>query len=288
MKLLRRLAVVLVVLIGLRIVIPLGTSWAHYRSTPGFREWVSEQPVGDDVWRAAVPTGEELSRGVPWSSHDDPQGERSGRWTPAISVHHGDELLMELELGVSYASREVEGGNEAFEGLAVSVTRSQLDPDFHGIAVLSVEGLSGYADGVPGTGRAEGPRVQLDAFALAGPGPLEVLVQEVAALDAAPPPLSGSFGDGYLTAWRYLTGIPYSNGRPPEEGLAYQARTTFTPTWSSTTTGAVTQWHFAGNSQQYSAKLAGEQSVKSPLNEQASFSISAHRDVHFTWQGEVW
>jgi len=157
------------------------------------------------------------------------------------------------------------------------------------MSLLSVEDLSAYTGGAPVTGRAEGPRVQLDVFALAGPGPLEVVVQEVAPDAAAPALLSeGSFGDGYLTPLRLLTGIPYSSDRPPEEGLAYQARTRFTPTWSGTNNGALGEWHFAGTSQQYSAKLAGKQSVRTPLHEQASLSTSAHRDVRFTWQGEVW
>ena len=303
MKILLRFGVVLAVLCILRIALPLGVAWGHYRSTPGFREWVHEHPAGDDVWRSTVPAGTVLAREMPWRSSEGPPGDRRGQWAPVITVLHGDEVLLDLELDVSIESREVEDWSEldvpseAFEALAVSVLRASLDPDFHAVAVLSVEGLSRYADGPPGVGLRQGPRLQLDVFALSGPGEVELIVQEVP--EGGPGDAPSLLGDADLGEQRMpllymLLGIAFPTDDAPEEGLAYQVRTTFSPSWTRVeggrSGGGMGAWKFAGTSRQYSAKLNGEQSVRSPFGQPGHFSssTSAHVQAVYTWQDEVW
>ena len=154
--------------------------------------------------------------------------------------------MLDLELDVSYESRKVEDWeerevpSEAFEALNLSVFRSQLDPDFHAVAVLSVQGLSRYADGPPETGKPQGPSLQLDVFALSGPGDLEFVIQDVEG--AGPGTGQSLLGDddfsdigfGFLEV---LFGIAFSMSDPPEEGLAYHARATFFPWWTRTASG---------------------------------------------------
>lgn len=300
-KVLLRSVLALLALAGLLGVGTVGALWVRHATTTPFREWVRAHPVADEVWRAAAPKGAVVGRGAPWRSAEGAPGERRGQWRPRVTVQHGEEVLLDLELDVAIESREVadwrERGvpSEAFEALAVTVRRAELDPDFHAVARLSVVGLSRYADGPPASGSPQGPTLQLDVFALAGPGEVEVLVQEVEDAAGLDRPLLGdgdwSAAGASLLAMVANTLLAWE--RPPEDGVAYQVRCGFFPTWSRTEGGAtgagVGPWRLAGTTRLYSALLRGEQSARSPFDPEDHFgwSTSAHMTFRYTWQGEV-
>lgn len=282
-----------------------GTTWAHYSSTPGFREWARSHPAGDEVWQSRAPAGEVIARELPWRSNEGPASERRGQWRPHVTIEHGDEVLLDLELDVSIESCEVvdweERGvpSEAFEAISVSTRRSQLDADFHAVAVLTLNGFSRFEAGEPEPVRPQGPEIDLDVFVLSGSGDVEVFVQdfEVGTASQNPPLLDGGHfeqpGPWPLSSLGVLRDVVFADD-PPAEGIAYQVRTRFYANWTKTqggsTSGGVGTWKFAGTTGLYSARLSGVQATRTPMStpDHFSFSTSADSARFFTWNNQVW
>lgn len=285
--------------LGVLVLAGAGRVWAHYRATPGFDAWLRERPVQDAVWRAAVPRGVELARGARWRSDDGPARARFGQWRSRTTISHGTRTLLDLEVEVRVESRAVADAgargvpSEAFEGLEVFVTVRGLDPDVHGVAVLSLVDFERNAAPEP----PQGPRMQLDVFALAGPGTVELVVQDVAGasggldaalLDERAFPGASAWVTGEVLA-RFL-----SLEDPPEEGLAWQTRCAFTPTWTAIeggTQGAALHEHaFAATTAMYSAHLRSIHAVRSPFAPADRFGPTTTDEVRrdYRWNGEVW
>ena len=298
-----RVALVLIGLGVLRFVLPIGVAFAHYRFTPEFREWVSSHPADDSIWRANVPGGVEVSRELPWRSSDSKASDRHGRWVPRVEVRHGDEILVDLELDVSYESREVEdwaeqdSPSEAFVALEVSVKQLTLDPDFHAIAVLSFQKLD-QNDGELREGlQRQGPAVQLDVFALSGPGELQVVIQDVPSIGSGPGNemiAGGQFTERRFGAVRTIIGLVHPLGDPPEEGIAYQARTRLFPSWTKNAGGSGGACHgpikFGVSSEQYSVHLKCSQATREPYAPADHFAFKNSSEVQTRWErnGQVW
>lgn len=279
-----------------------GTVWAHYRSTPTFREWARATPVDDAVWRAHVPAGVELGHGTRWRSDDGPARERAGQWRARFTAKHGDERLLDLEIEVRVESREVDGWlergvpSEAFEGLEAFVIDRGHDPDFHGVAVLTLLDLTAYADRDRLPEMTQGPSMQLDVFALSGPGDVELVVQEVPWTTSGRegPWLDGRQFDGasgFVEACLQTLALP----DPPEGGLAYQARAGITPNWSRNGQGGSQSASrppsgFATNAQVYSTNLELMQAYRMPFDPPDHFGLTATLKASraFVWNGEVW
>jgi hypothetical protein len=270
-----------------------GTVWAHYRSTPTFREWARAKPVDEALWRRHVPAGVELWRGTSWRSDDGPARQRFGQWRARFTVEHGDELLLDLEVEVRVESREVEDSlargvpSEAFEGLDVFLVQRGRDPDFHAVAVLTLHESA----------HPQGPELQLDVFALAGPGDVDLVVQDARG--------GGSNGPDAL-----LIGRPFAEPSPlggfdvlaqmlsledpPAQGLVYQARTRMHLSWNwqdgQGSTGGFGNTYLRATSRLYSASLKIVQAVRPPFDPPDHFSISRTHSISrsYSWNGEVW
>lgn len=288
-----RALVAVLVGLGLLSLAGAGTVWAHYRSTPTFREWARAKPVDEALWRRHVPLGAELGRGATWRSDDGPARERFGQWRTRFTAQHGDEVLLDLEVEVRVESREVEdslargGPSEAFEGLEVFVVDRGHDPDFHGVAVLTLRE----------TARPQGPELQLDVFALAGAGDVELIVQDFRQ--------EGSTGPGALLGGRPfaepspLGGLDVlaqmlSLEDPPSEGLAYQARMRLHLIWNwrngQGSSAGFGDTYLAATSRLYSASLKVLEAVRSPFDPSDHFSISRTHALSrtYTWNDAVW
>jgi hypothetical protein len=298
-----RARIALLLALGLALLAGAARVRAHYRSTPGFRAWARATPVEDSLWRAHVPAGVELGRGASWRSDAGPPRSRFGQWRARTTVAHGGELLLDLEVEVRVESREVadwrERGvpSEAFEGLAAFVVERGRDPDFHGVAVLTLFDLSAHPAGAPVDARPPGPDVQLDVFALAGPGEVELVVQEIAGGDArGDPPLLGDREFARRSAWGAVEVMAQllSLEDPPAEGIAYQARTWFHSSWSQVEGGAQGagrgNQYFAATTRLYSARLEAIHAFRSPFDPPDRFGLSTTASVarSFKWNGDVW
>ena len=279
--------------LGLLLLAGGGTVWRHYRSTPTFREWVRATPVDEAVWRAHAPAGVELGRGPRWRSDDGPARERFGQWRARFTARHGAELLLDLEVEVRVESREVADSlalgvpSEAFEGLEAFVVDRGHDPDFHGVAVLTLRDSSW----------PQGPELQLDVFALAGAGAVELVVQDVSRADStsscpvldgrpfvAPSPLGG------IDVLMQMLALE----DPPAEGLAYQARMRLSLNWNwQNGQGSLAGFGnttLAATTRLYSADLGLVQAVRAPFEPADHFSLSVSHDLarNYQWNGEVW
>jgi len=277
--------------------------WAHYRSTPTFRAWARATPVDEALWRAHVPAGVELGRGESWRSNAGPPRGRFGQWRSRSTFEHGDEVLLDLEVEVRVESREVEDWNargvpsEAFQGLAVSLVNRGQDPDFHGVAVLTLHDFAAYSDDGDLPAMTQGPRMRLDVFALAGPGPVQVVVQQVSrdGQDRRPPLLGNrefarpSFWIAGSVMAQFL-----SLADAPPEGIAYQSRCTVYPGWTRTEGGANAagrgNQHFAATTRLYSAEMQAIHAFRSPFDDPDRFGFSTTDTVarNYAWNGEVW
>ncbi|HVS17260.1 MAG TPA: hypothetical protein VMT18_01580 [Planctomycetota bacterium] len=289
--------------LGLAMLAGGGTVWAHYRSTPTFREWARATPVGEDVWRAHVPAGVELGRGESWRSDAGPPRERFGQWRSRSTFEHGDEVLLDLEVEVRVECREVEDWSErgvpseAFEGLEVFLTERGRDPDFHGVAVLTLHEFSAYADGADLPALTQGPRMQLDVFALAGPGPVGVIVQQVSrdGQDRNAPLLGDAefARRSFWIAGSVMAQFLSLEDAPPR-GIAYQSRCTAFPSWTrnegGASSGGMGNQHFAGTTRLYSARMQAIHAFRSPFDEPDRFALSTTDEVsrNYQWNGEVW
>ena len=316
MKWLFRIAVLTVVLVLARTALGLVVSKAHYDSTPTFREWVQTRAVAGEPWRRSVPLGEELANRLPWSTagpeHAAEERADARVWSPHLRIKHGEELLLEIELEVVFdtiANREPKaiealpkafetpteafetpteatGGFEAlFEALTVRARTSFVDPEFHAVVVLSVAEPPVAAAGTLGLRPgALFPSVRVDAFALAGPGELEFIVQSWPT-GTSPTADVELFGEGSFASFgwdwvgRILFGLPCSLEGPPAKGLVY---TLGVACYAGNGLG---NWTLRGSSEQYSIELLGEQSLKKPGG---SLTKSVNRHVNWTWQEQTW
>ncbi len=289
--------------LGLLSLAAAGTVWAHYRTTPTFREWVRAKPVDEALWRRHVPAGVELGRGKSWRSDDGPARERFGQWRTRFTVERGDELLIDLEVEIRVESREIEDSlargvpSEAFEGLEAFLVERVRDPDFHAVAVLTLHDLFAYTSGDDPPSMPQGPKIQIDVFALAGPGEVELIVQDLGRESAtssvemlggtpfAEPSLLG----GVDVLMQFL-----SFEDPPEQGLAYQARTSVHSTWNWQDgrggPGGIGNSSLRASSRLYSASMKVSQAVRAPFETPEHFSFSTSESVSrsYAWNGVVW
>ena len=108
MKTVFRVLAVLGALALLRLALPLGLAWVHYLSTPDFRDWAETHPSGDSLWREVIPEGVLIAEGLPWESHPIDRGAepRTGALAASVEMWHGDEILLDLDLLISYRSQE--------------------------------------------------------------------------------------------------------------------------------------------------------------------------------------
>lgn len=285
--------------LGLSILAGAGTVWAHYRSTPTFREWARARPVDEALWRSHVPAGVELSRGTSWRSDDGPARERFGQWRARFTAQHGDELLLDLEVEVRVESRAVEDSlargvpSEAFEGLEAFLVEHGRDPDFHAVAVLTLHDLSAFTTGGDLPGLKQGPRMQLDVFALAGAGDVELVVQEVSwTASGREGPLLG--GRDFSDVAAGIVPVLDLFADPPSEGLAYQARAKVYPTWSQVQGGSRGASRgpkkLAATTRLYSAGMKAIHAFRAPFDPRDHFGVSTsiENSLDLRWNGEVW
>lgn len=182
--------------------------------------------------------------------------------------------------------------SEAFEGLRVDVKHVSLDPDFHAVAVVSIQDLDKH-DGVYRDGVArQGPSLQLDVVALSGPGDLRVVIQDVKS--SGPGVVGAGFYLSNFGLFRLLLGIVHPTDDPPEEGLAYHVRTYFTPSWTQVEGGSSGPGFrtpsFSATSHQYSVSFSLERAVHNPYDSPDFFGMSFTSKVSskFSWNGDVW
>lgn len=294
-----RILIVIGLLAMARLTMPLVFGWAHFENTPSFREWTSQHPVDESVWRAVVPEGSPLGDGLPWRSSPGEDGGRFGQWLPLFELRHGEELIAELAFDISVELREITDWatrgtrSEAFEAVRASLVRQTLDPDFHAVAVLTVQPVREDDDGVPHV-----PRMQLDVFVLAGPGGLQWKGQM--AEGGLPSRGERLLGDGPadFTAeeigWRAVLGFVHSVDEPPPEGLAYHARAALMPDWTSVGNGhsgaGISPWEISVTTEQYSFDMRCEQGTSAPWTDPdvVTMSTSVSLEKTYRWNGEVW
>ena len=279
---------ILLVLIGLgllRFVLPLGLAARYYSSTPSLREWVREHPAGDALW---APWSSDIVQRTSLPTAPSPGGpDRFGAWRPTVTIKHGDEVLLDLALELRFGATEVEDwlqrgvASERYDEVAVHATRAVIDRDFHGIVLVSYSRNGGFVS-----------QSALDVFLLAGPGEVDLILQERQSENRG---LGKSFSVSSLGSWlarRFAFGFLHPPEDPPDEGIAHHAHSNFYPNWTRTANGSggagYGLWEFSTTSLAYSVEIEAKSEGHAPFSLGGSFSTSSQMKTEYKFNGRVW
>lgn len=301
MHILRKLAIVAIVLFVLRLVLGLSLAAYHYSTTATFDEYIQTTPVTDKYvsqqvdLTAAISEGElwQVGKSAPqdWKNHTDVYlaGHKA-----EFEINHGEDALLKLDLQVEYVLDQANSDHLGFQWstptfLPAVNTRALV------LVWIDDAGLA------VGESTASQGTAKVDVFLFSGGGLSKVFYlnaadRNIAYQDSAfglpqtPPNLEPS-GLPSFPFWRVLTGIVHQFGDPPTEGLVLYCRTGFEFSWlkksnGNDSSGGIAQPSSASNSDEYSREFNLRVSTSMDRSEGLSTTFKV---VHSsTWNDQVW
>lgn len=278
-RILKRLLLAFGVLVGLfvlRLVVGLGSAYAHYNSTPDFETFVASRPVSQVDLESWLPPGEVLARDTAWSiGVPETEDSQALHATFEVTMEHGAEQLLKASVEVAMVMDPETYASLGYSILCPSIqTRAGLRAIVQ-VGVIGSERLVGEAD-------ASGGSLVVDVVLVAGEGPNEFRVTE---LEGTPTEI-GQQGPGF-SLLRSIFGIVHPLGELPDEGLMHQSRSRVSLTWRKVDGGAQSMGYSPvqgrTNCEEYSHKI-----TVSVEEHDGGLKRTSSRSIDYKWNDVIW